>query len=69
MIHRFITWVAARFGLVTLPMADVKAARAKLELLLQYAQQSGALNHPKRIKARGRVIATAAAVLQNLETP
>ena len=66
-MKNLLTWVAALFGLQVIATADLKAARAKAQLLLQYAQRSGALNHPKRIKARGRLIASAAAILQNLE--
>ena len=67
-MRKILSWVAAQFGLVVLASADVEAAIAKLELLLQYAQRSGALNHPKRIKARGRVIAMSTATLQNLRS-
>jgi hypothetical protein len=66
MIFKLFSWVAAQFGFKLIASADVEAAVAKCELLHQYAQQSGALNHPKRIKARGRVIAMACAIRENL---
>jgi hypothetical protein len=66
MILKLFLWVAAQFGFTLIAKADVEAAIAKCELLNQYAQQSGALNHPKRIKARGRVIAMACAIRENL---
>lgn len=66
-MRKLIAWVAALFGLKVLAEADVEAARLKAQLLLVYAQHSGALNHPKRIKARSRLIASAAAILENLE--
>lgn len=65
-MRRLIEWVAGLFGLTVLADADVVAARLKAQLLLQYAQRSGALNHPKRIKARARLIASSAAILENL---
>lgn len=68
-MEKLIAWVAALFDLQVLASADVRAARSKAQLLLLYAQRSGALNHPKRIKARSRLIASAAAILQNLEGP
>jgi len=66
LIYKLYSWVAAQFGYTLIASADVEAAIAKCELLLQYAQHSGALNHPKRINARSRVIASAAAIKENL---
>jgi hypothetical protein len=64
--RKLTTWVAAQFGLTAIATADVEAAIAKCDLLMVYARKSGALNHPKRLKARGRLIASAAAIKENL---
>jgi len=59
--------IARLFGLIVLAEPDVKAARKTLVQLQLYAFQSGALQHPRRVKARSKIIAACADVLVALK--
>lgn len=62
-----VAWVASRLGYRMLETTKVVQAQMQAAGLVLYAHQSGALNHPKRVKARQRLIATATAIAELLQ--
>ena len=56
MLLRFFRWIAWRLGFVIIAYAEVKAATNELKQLAQFVHKSGALSHPRRIKARARIL-------------
>lgn len=58
LIHwtRFLVWAAGRLGFVLVEQTAAESVSDTLAASLAYVERSGALTHPKRIKARLRLL-------------
>lgn len=52
----FVRRVASRYGLVILAADRVEEAKELLVHVATYASKSGALSHPRRVKARNKIM-------------